>query len=133
MSHKTGLIAMALAVSAPLILPATAHATNVGQAPGVDYTHTAKCAYSDVSNGWASVGGAPRGTYAVNYTMRTGTPGAWDAETIVAYSRNRKWRIVTDPGMSFINWVTFVDASGQVLASQMVNERCAGTPEDWPR
>lgn len=126
MKVRIGVIAGLVAASS-VLLPATA------QAVDVDYTQTAKCAYFVDADGWASVGRSPRGTVKVEYTMRTGEPGDWSAETITATAKARKWRIVTDPGMSFINWVTFLDADGHVLASQNVNVRCAGTPSNWPR
>lgn len=102
------------------------------QAATVDYKTTAKCSYSATENGWASVGRAPRGTDEVVYTMRTGTPASWDASSIYTTTKARQWRVVTDPGMSFINWVTFLDVNDNVLAAQNVNLRCAGTPTDWP-
>lgn len=131
MLRKVSILA-ALAAVWLMVLPGSAHAA------GVDYKLTAACAYSASSNGWASVGRAPRGTIQVVYTMRTGQPpdpntgAGWSAVDITATSKARKWRIVTDPGMSFINWVKFYDASDNLLFEQNVNVRCAGTPSNWP-
>lgn len=108
-----------------LALPGTASAA------GVDYSRAAKCANPEIGDGWASVRAVPGGTDRVEFTMRTGTPGAWNAVTVEATTRARQWRVVTGPGRSFINWVKFY-GNGELLGAYMVNVRCEGTPLDWP-
>jgi hypothetical protein len=126
MRRRIGTVAALAALWAAMLPGST-------QAAEVNYEQTAACAYFVSSDGWASVGRAPRGTVRVVYTMRTGTPGAWGATDITATTKARKWRVVTGRGMSFINWVKFYDASNNELAAQNVNVRCAGTDPTWPR
>jgi hypothetical protein len=117
----------AACTAAVLAVPSTAAA-----APAVDYSKTAACSYSPTDPGWAYVGRAPHGTATVVFTMRTGTPGAWNAVSVNSTRKAQRWRVATPAGTSFINWVTFLDASDNVLGAQNVNVRCAGTPAEWP-
>jgi hypothetical protein len=122
--------AMVVAVCAGGVLGA---APAMAEPAPFDYTETAWCEYSPTAEGSAYVGRAPRGTARVEYTMRTGIPEAWDAVTVTAESKPRRWGVTTPAGTSFINWLKFYDASGSLIGEQMVNVRCEGTPEDWPR
>lgn len=110
----------------------TAMLPGAAQAADVDYRQTAACLNVTSGSGWASVGRAPRGTVRVVFTMRTGSPGGWGAQDIASTSKARKWRVATSAGMSFINWVTFFDASDNAIGAQNVNVRCTGTDPNWP-
>lgn len=126
MKMKLGIGLAAIGVTAStLVLAAPSNAVN--------YFATAKCAYSTTDPGWAVAGPAPKGTAYMTYTMRTGEPGAWDAVTRTATSKDRQWRIETGSGESFINWMKFYNANDELLTEIMVNTRCSGTPLDWPR
>ena len=124
---------IAATLSAALLAPAVAPLPAVAAAgpPAVDYARTASCAYNSAAPGWASVARAPKGTTYIVFTMRTGTPGDWDASDVTSTSKARQWRVETGVGMSFINWVTFYSDEGWV-DSHMVNLRCEETPDDWP-
>lgn len=125
MIRRISLLATLVALWSAM-LPGSAHAVDI------DYRNMATCVNVTSGSGWASVGRAPRGTARVVYTMRTGTPGGWGAQDITATKKARKWRVLTSPGMSFINWVTFLDADGNAIFAQNVNVRCAGTDPNWP-
>lgn len=119
-----GLIAAGV-LAIPLVVATPSEATN--------YFATSKCTYSPTEPGMAAAGPAPKGTAYVEYTMRTGEPGAWDANTRIGTSRDRQWRIETGPGESFINWMKFYNANDELLYEINVNTRCSGTPLDWHR
>ena len=123
---------IAATLGATLLAPAVTPLPAVAPAgpPTDDYARTANCAYNTDAPGWASVGMAPKGTAYVVFTMRTGTPGEWDSSNITSTTKDGQWRVETEVGMSFINWVTFYSDEGWV-DSHMVNLRCEGTPDDW--